>query len=381
MKRTTRFLLNPIFPAVCAMVFLAVHPVRADAGPQYRDLKSQATGLTGTASATGWSALFQNPAGLTGAKDWGFGLSGDIGLNSVLLDYADWAAKNYKNLDSIGALMKNIGPVDNKWAPFSNSFVLNGQYDEYAFAIVEDLRYDLTISKAVMTPVLGVGALSDLIVIGGRGFEGPAGYRFGVAAKYIYRLRFDDRLIGTGDNVFYTVKNKLNQPSNGILDDISKVKVAGDIAKTQQGVGLNLGAEKDLSKNWTAGLALNDFPTIMDAEFVRPEVNVGVTYHRIMELIPDLDIQKCWVNLDIHHFLIPGTPWFKQLKLGAGYEAYLGNRPVGFVGVGLNDGYPTFGVRFGYIAYLSYTYVSQEVGTFPGQEQLSFHKLAVDVQF
>jgi hypothetical protein len=49
--------------------------------------------------------------------------------------------------------------------------------------------------------------------------------------------------------------------------------------------------------------------------------------------------------------------------------------------VGLNDGYPTFGVRFGYIVYLSYVYISEELGTYPGQQQLAFHKLILQAEF
>jgi hypothetical protein len=61
-------------------------------------------------------------------------------------------------------------------------------------------------------------------------------------------------------------------------------------------------------------------------------------------------------------------------------EGYMKKRQVAYLGLGLNDGYPTFGVRFGYIVSLSYVYVAEEIGTYPGQEKLSFHKVALQAE-
>nr|MDQ3000323.1 hypothetical protein [Fibrobacterota bacterium] len=103
-------------------------------------------------------------------------------------------------------------------------------------------------------------------------------------------------------------------------------------------------------------------------------------YHRDVDLVPDLD-NKVLVNLDWQRFLIPGTPWFKQLKAGVALEGWMKKRPISYIGMGLNDGYPTFGVRVGYIVYLSYVYVAEEIGTYPGQEKLSFHKIVLQSEF
>jgi hypothetical protein len=37
--------------------------------------------------------------------------------------------------------------------------------------------------------------------------------------------------------------------------------------------------------------------------------------------------------------------------------------------------------RVGYIVYLSYVYTAEEIGTYPGQEKLSFHKLVVQASY
>lgn len=380
MMRRTAF--STLFPALIPFLAAAllVSDLFAEAGPQFRDTKSQSLGRTGVASTSGATSLFLNPAALGGAKSGGAGLSMDLGLNAVLLDYAAWAADNYKYLDKTDSLLTRIGPVDNKWAPFSQTFLLYGNVQDIGFAILSDTRYDLTLSKAVVTPVIGVGALSDLVLTAGRGFQADEGYRFGFALKYIYRLRYQDRLVGTTDDDFYRAKKTLQGPDAGIRNKLAKLGAAADLAETRQGVGLNLGAEKDIGENWTAGLSTLDFPTILDQSFLRPEINLGLAYHRDLDLVPDLD-NKLLVNVDWQRFLIPGTPWFKQLKAGVALEGYMKNREVAYVGLGLNDGYPTFGVRFGYLVYLSYVYVAEEVGTFPGQEKLSFHKLVLQAGF
>jgi hypothetical protein len=366
--------------AVLALTLASLAPAFAEAGPQFRDTKSQGLGRTGVASSRGGTALFLNPAALARETGGAMGLSLDLGINAVLIDYASWAKDNYQYLNNMDSLLTRIEPVDNKWAPFSQTMLLYGNWEGVGFSILSDTRYDLTLGKAVVTPVPGVGALSDLVMTAGRGFNADDGYRFGFALKYMYRLRYEDRLVGTTDDDFYKVKQAWEKPGNGIFDKLAKLQVAGEIAETKQGVGLNLGAEKDIDESWTAGLSLLDFPTILDQAFTRPEINLGLSYHPKIDWVPDLD-DRLLVNLDWQRFLIPGTPWFKQLKAGVAFEGWMNKRPVSYIGLGLNDGYPTFGMRFGYIVYLSYVYIAEEIGTYPGQEKLSFHKLILQAEF
>ncbi len=371
MRRTTVLI-------AAAMAVAASRPF-AEAGPQFRDTKSQSLGRTGVASSQGAPSLLLNPAAMAKETGGNVGLSVDVGVNSVLLDYVSWAADNHQYLNKPDTLLTKIGPVDNKWAPFSQTLLLYGNWQGIGFDVVSDTRYDLTLAKAVVTPVIGVGALSDLLLTAGKGFKADDGYRFGFALKYLYRLRYDDRLVGTTDDDFYKAKATLQKPDKTLSQKLAKLGVASDIAKTSQGVGLNLGAEKDIDANWTAGLSTLDFPTLLDQHLLRPEINLGLAFHRDVDLVPDLD-NRVLVNLDWQRFLIPGTPWFKQLKMGAALEGFMNKREVAYIGLGLNDGYPTFGVRFGYLVYLSYVYVAEETGTYPGQEKLSFHKLALQAQ-
>jgi hypothetical protein len=379
MNRITRANRPPVSIALLFLAAAGAFNASAESGPQFRDTKSQSMGRSGVASSSGATSLFLNPAALGRETGGGAGISMDLGVNSVLLDYAAWAADNNQYLNNMDSLLAHLGPVDSKWAPFSQTMILYGNWKDIGFGALLDTRYNLTVAKAVVTPVLGVGALSDMVLTAGKAFQIDEGYRFGFALKYIYRLRFEDQLLGTTDEPFYKVKQKWDSPDKGWFDKFSKLGVAGDIAETQHGMGLNLGGEKDLDSNWTAGLSLLDLPTVMNQSFVRPEINLGLTYHRMLDWLPDLGT-KVIANMDWQNMLIPGTPWFKQVKAGLGFEGYANRVPVGYIVAGLNDGYPTFGVRFGYKVYLSYVYVAEEIGTYPGQEKLSFHKLVISAE-
>jgi hypothetical protein len=373
----------PVIPALLALAVASAlpRPAAAESGPQFRDEESQALGRSGVASSYGATSLFLNPAALGRAEGFHAGLSGNVGLNSVLVDYATWAKENSQRFDNQDSLLAHIGPVDNKWAPFTSALYLYGSWEGIGMAAALDSRYEATVSKAVITPaVLGIGGLSDLILTAGRGIDAGDGYRFGFALKYLYRLRYDRRLLGTTDEDWYTAKQAWEKQSHGLMDDLRKLEVAGDIAETTQGFGLNLGAEKDVSKSWTAGLSLLDFPTVLDQRFARPDIDLGLSWHPAIDWIPDLD-DRLVVNLDWQRFLIPGTPWFKQVKAGAAFQGWMNGHQVAYIGLGLNDGYPTFGIRLGYIVCLSYVYTAEEVGTYPGQEKLSFHKLVVQANY
>ena len=64
----------------------------------------------------------------------------------------------------------------------------------------------------------------------------------------------------------------------------------------------------------------NPVPTIIDAQFVRPDINLGVAYHRNVDWFEGLPT-RVLVNGDVQRFITPGTPWWHQVKLGAAMEA------------------------------------------------------------
>jgi hypothetical protein len=297
----------------------------------------------------------------------------------VLLDYAKWAADNYEYINSIDSLLLKIEPIQNKWAPFSNSFVVQGNYQDFALAFVTDVRYDLSLSKAVITPVPGVGMLSDLQFVAGRGFMPQPEWKLGFAMKYLYRLRFRNRLVGTTDEEFYTVKGVLQRPANSLGEQIDKIGVAQEVAEAGQGFGINLGATRQLDKGFSAGVSLLDFPTFYDGGFIYPQLNLGGGYAKDFNVLEGLN-HRVIVNLD---WQVPFSwePWFKQWKMGTALEGRMGKRVVSVTSLGFNDGYPAFGLKVGYLLYFSYLYFAEETGSYPGQRKLSFHKLGLDFGF
>jgi hypothetical protein len=272
-----------------------------------------------------------------------------------------------------------MGPVQNKWAPFSNSLVIQGNYQDFALAFITDVRYDLSLSKAVITPVPGVAVLSDMQVAAGRGFSPRPEWQLGFAMKYLYRLRYDRRLLGTTDEDFYTVKRVLSRPASGLGDQLEKIGVAEEVADAGQGFGINLGAMRQLAHGFAVGGSLLDFPTFHNGGFLYPQLNLGGAYAKGFNFLEGLD-HRVVVNLD---WQIPfdWAPWYKQLKLGTSLEGRMGNRVVTVTSLGFNDGYPAFGLRVGYLLYFSYLYIAEEAGSYPGQQKLSFHKLGIDMGF
>jgi hypothetical protein len=348
-------------------------------GPRFREFRAEAMGRSGVASITGSGSMGFNPAGLAGGEGGGLDLSANLGLNAVLFDYAKWASDNYEYLNTIDTLLQKIEPIDGKWAPFANTFLLSGYYGEYGVAVVDDVRTELTLSKAVITPVLGIGVHSDLQFLVGRGFEPLPLWRTGFAFKYLYRIRYDRRLVGATDEDLYTAKETLEAPSSGFFGDLKKISVANEVAETGSGVGVNVGAQRQLHPYWFAGVSVLDFPTFFEGRFLAPSTNLGGSFVREFEVLDGLQ-HVVTANLD---WQMPwrSTPWYEQWKMGVGVEGRLGKRSVSYLGLGINDGYPTVGVRFGYILYLSYLYTAEETGTYPGQRKLSFHKISVDLGF
>lgn len=349
-------------------------------GPQYRGMRSEAMGRTGIASAEGEQALFLNPAGLAGARVFargGFG--GTQGLNPVLLDYATWATKNAKYLTNVDSLVLRLDEIDSKWAPFAQHFQAAGQHNDIAFAVVNDLFYELTVAQGALTPIFGAAARSDLLLTMGRGMKLENGYSAGLALKYLYRVDYSRRLLGTTNPDFYRVKETLEEDADTFLEKVGKVKVAQEIARTQHGLGMNAGVRKQLDANWSLGAALLDFPTVIDGLVAKPSVNLGVGFQKGFQLHPEMT-HRVVANLEWHHFLFFNEAWFHWFKAGVGAEAMVNRRQVAFVGMGFNDGYPTFGVRAGFIAYLGYTYFVREQGVEPGQDKLSFHKLTFELE-
>ena len=346
-------------------------------------METNATGRSGTASITGPSSMYLNPAGLAGLQGYGVEASGDVGINGLLLDYGDWARKNSSQFNNFDSLLAHMDPaLENKWAPYAESYMLQGHYKDYAVSVVRDSRYDLTLGEAVLTPVIGADIQSDLQVMVGRGFVASPNWNVGVAVKYLYRQYFPDVLLGPNDDEYYVLKSCWEGSSGTLMDKRDKVTCASKFAKDEYGFGVNLGTSYTLPVGFSVGASVLDLPTFFNGGFMYPQANVGGAYALNIpgfEAFEDLTY-RLLVNID---YQLPFTldPWFKQWKTGASFEGKLYNREVALLSAGLNDGYPVYGARVGYFLYAYYLYTAEETGNYPGQRKLYFHKFGVDLNF
>ena len=386
-----------------AFLFSLTIAYARERGPQYRGMQVDAMGRSGTASVSGVSALFLNPAGLAGLEGAGLETSGDVGINNELLDYADWVSKNSSALNHFDSLLNSIAAIENKWASISNVYYAQGYYQGIAISVVRDVRYDVSLGKAVILPKLGAGMLSDFQVAAGRGFELSPGWSAGFTLKYIDRQYFEDRLLGENDDQYYTVKTRWQDSSNALLDKLNKIEVASEIAPHEHGVGANFGVTHSLANGFSLGASVLDLPTFLDGEWVYPQLNVGGSYSNDFGALkqeegwkhPNVLRFNLVINLDwqipltrfqavnndgeLQFPVVSSDQWFKQWKTGLALECWARRRQIGFVSAGLNDGYPVFGARIGYILHAYYLSTAEEMGEYPGQEKRSFQRFGIDV--
>ena len=151
------------------------------------------------------------------------------------------------------------------------------------------------------------------------------------------------------------------------------------------------------------GASVLDLPTFLDGEWVYPQLNVGGSYSNDFGALKEeegwkhpnvmrfnLVINLDWqipltrfqaVNKDgeLQFPVVSSDQWFKQWKTGLALECWARRRQIGFVSAGLNDGYPVFGARIGYILHAYYLLTAEEMGEYPGQEKRSFQRFGIDV--
>lgn len=137
------------------------------------------------------------------------------------------------------------------------------------------------------------------------------------------------------------------------------------------------------------GIALKDIGGIVivlegrEITLVPTTLNLGVAY--FISLFPELPfLNKNYVSLDFHDlfFQRKDKDFFKRLHLGLSSELIdLGFFSVN-LGVGLNGGYPTFGLLAKVlIAKLSYSIYAEELGVYAGQDPDLRHSLCVSISW
>ncbi len=354
------------FSKISALLLL-VSSLMANPISQYRGEKAQAMGQTGVASQKGHQAILINPALLADYDSWNVNLYATFGVNGVLWDYGKWAIDNADNLSDFDTLMTKLDPIDNKWAPFLVQGGIGAQIKEFAFNFSWNNYTKVAMTKAPITPVLGVGAHSNFKMAFGHGREILNGYNFGITLFGKYEIEYADKYIGTASKDFWTVYNTMNDSAKS---EWSKITVAEEVAETKLSFGGNVGVTKAINDQFTAGISLIDIPTDFSP-------NIGVNWHKLFGdsagVTALIDANVDWQNMFVTDY------YFQQFKFGSSATMKYNNTKFAYVALGLNDGYPTGGFQIGYYAYLSYVYYVEEEGTFPGQKPLSFHKISFEI--
>jgi hypothetical protein len=345
-------------------------------GPQYRGSNTDAMGRSGTASITGPSAMYLNPAGLAGLQGYGGEFELETSVNGTLLDYAKWAADNSQYFSHFDSLLAHMDTsLENVWAPYHEAYMIQGHYKDLAFSLSRSTRTATTLAKSVLTPAVGAAILSDLQLVAGRGFALPDDWNVGFSVKYLYRQRADEKLYGPNDDEYYAIKGCLEGSSSSLTDKYDKITCASRFADAQYGFGLNMGVSRQLPYGFAIGASLLDLPTFFNGGFIYPQANVGGAYALNIDPIPGIEAvrYKLLMNLDWQSPLTD-EDWFRQWKTGGSFSGIVKGHDVAVLSFGLNEGYPTIGGRVGYILYAYYLYTSQETGYYPGQRGESFHR-------
>ena len=340
---------------------------------QYRGEYSQAMGQSGVASQPGINAMHINPALLANYETWEVTTKFlSLGLNHSLVDYAEWAIDNSDNFDEMEKLVEAMDPIDNKWAPFLTHAGLGFRLKQLAFDFSWNTYTELAVTKAPLTPILGVGANSNFQLAIGYGHDFKNDYQVGMTIHTRYDIKYKTRYIGTLSEDFYTVKEAIEEETSSTWDDVRKIRVAEEIADVSLKAGASIGAAKKLNDQFTVG---GSFLSIPNDEM---SVNIGGSWQYALGDKKGIHTMLT-LNADWQNMFRSDHDYFQQFNFGASSQLQNGARRIGYLATGVHDGYPTFGLQVGYFVYLSYTYYVEEIGTYPGQNPLSFHKVSLDM--
>ena len=143
-----------------------------------------------------------------------------------------------------------------------------------------------------------------------------------------------------------------------------------------KGIGLDFGFLINSHPDVKWGFAINDIGgTKLTTSLIRPNVRFGVTYSP-----EESPIQFPFlVSFELANLFDNNYTFGKKMHIGA--EAY----PIGFLALrlGINQGYPTFGIglKGGSMLNIDYAYYTQEKGGYVGQTPYSFHEFSLRIGY
>lgn len=353
------------------IVLLTILAVNAEMGPSYKGVRSMGMGNAVTAVVDDRYALYNNPAGLN-MFDGNFEFSASLPffVNSNVKDLLDFVMSHKQNLGDPDKLDRGTieasYKIDGVWttvglAPeisFMSPFMGAGAYITFP--------PHLTYETGPLIPKLGMGGVSDFVLMAGSARRVLRTLSLGVSAKYVHRYYMKDQFLTYTETK--GMAKKLQSSTTGALTAFQ------DLVNPTQGAGLDVGALYHFGL-FRMGISIQDFPTYIGNKFMTPQLNIGAAY-KIAQLMELPLIDDMTAAIDFRNLAAYGN-FFTKVHMGI--ETRLKNADLR---VGINQGYPTFGIGFTYFFLtMNYVYYTEELGIYPGQNPLSTHLLELHLGF
>ncbi|HOM29591.1 MAG TPA: hypothetical protein PLS81_09050 [Deltaproteobacteria bacterium] len=339
-----------VFAAIAVLTVVSFETRAGELPRLYSDARVMAMGGAFVALSDDACALFYNPAGLADVKSSTVNLPlPQAEFNNKAFDmFTDFNDTDFDSTSETGSfLRKNLGDTGHAAVSFFPSYLR----PRFAFGILGSARADLT-SKNPVYPVLEVETVQDAAVCAGYALPAVGeDLLLGVGVKYLFR-RSLDREYTVSDITSGDFENRLEdemEEGSGALVDVGLIYKVGSFQVSGRQGTLQAG----LSMNNLVG---ND---LGDAADIDEHLDVGFASRIGDDTVIALDY------VDILGEVGEDDSVGKRIHLGVEYTPKTGLK----LRLGLNQGYPTFGVGLstGKVKLDLATY-AEERGTYAGQE-------------
>jgi len=175
------------------------------------------------------------------------------------------------------------------------------------------------------------------------------------------------------------LQNVINEQVNTLLTDIRKILFIPDI-----GISYELPIDELQKINFGLSI-LNIGGLPIGDSYIPTTVNLGIAYHYdLSTLIGNSQLlQNSYISLDIHDifFQRKDKDFFKRLHIGIKSDlANLNDIVLITLGLGINQGYPTFGLGIKLaILKFSYSISAEELGVYAGQDPDLRQNLSISI--
>ncbi len=332
----------------------------------YRGMRSLAMGGAFTAVGGDVEAVFYNPAGLH-----------DMGVQINVLNPLLEGNSNVKNLSSDISDAQDVPDVDNaredalidvftknqgKLMYARTSIFPNVAVKDYAIGFLGQGTVDARLRSPNLGTVLEISGGYEYGPVAGASFALPVdGLRVGVGGKWIQRTWFKETLTIT----------------DLVAEDLGDTLT--DSISTNSDFSLDLGLLYDLDVpvlaflNPVVGFSILDITALDfgDGGKIPTRANLGFSLNPKLPIPYLADLILAFDIEDITRNFEQDKSVWKRVHMGA--EAGFLDRHI-LLRLGLNQGYATAGAEVDlWFLRLGYTYYSEEVGAYSGQEQSTRH--------